>query len=309
MSQKFKYSVQGGWFTKRIMGRVHTQNNCLLIVVGETGTGKSALALSLAQHWDPFFNEDRIAFTAKEFLDLLPIIPSKGWIVWDEVGVYLSHRKWQSEANIQIMQVLQSFRYKLINVIFTLPSAVYMDIVARTMCHYLVVMGKRGVATVYRILKPTYQGSPWTKRIGVLYSEMPTMGLWEKFEKVRTQHQDKLYEEARKKSEATIEKQKQKLEKTLKGRVKDEELMHICKAILPDVVDVTKDSDQGMIKVGKLRSTLENATGTYVNLNRGYDLRKELLEYLHRDDNKILKRLREKAGAPQSDSSGGNGSA
>ena len=274
------------------MGRVHTENNCLIIIVGETGTGKSAMALSLAQHFDPYFNAKRIAITAREFLDLLPIVPNIGWIVWDEVGVYLSHRRWQSEANIQIMQVLQSFRYKLINVIFTLPSAVYMDVVARTMCHYLLVMNQRGVATVYRILKPTYSGSPWTKRKGVLYSEMPTMGLWREFERLRTEHQDALYEQSRKMSEARVEHEKEKLEKTLTPRITDDELLHIAKATLPQIVDITKDSDQGLIHVGKLRKTLEESTGTYINLNRGYDLRKSLLEYLHSDADAILRKLR-----------------
>lgn len=277
-----------------MMGRVHTQNNCLLIVVGETGTGKSALALSLAQHFDPFFSPKRIAFTAKEFLDLLPEVPNKGWIVWDEVGVYLSHRRWQSEANIQIMQVLQSFRYKLINVIFTLPSATYMDIVARTMCHYLLVMTQRGRATVYRILKPTYSGSPWTKRIGGIYSEMPTMYLWDNFETRRTEHQDALYEQSRKLSEARVKGEEEKLEKTLKGRIQDDELLRIARAVLPQIVDTTKDSDQGLIKVGRLRKVLEESTGTYINLNRGYDLRKELIVHLRADDNKILKELRKK---------------
>jgi len=282
-----------GWFTREMMGRVHTQNNCLLIVVGETGTGKSALALSLAQHFDSYFSAKRIAFTAREFLDLLPIVPNKGWIVWDEVGVYLSHRRWQSEANIQIMQVLQSFRYKLINVIFTLPSAVYMDVVARTMCHYLLVMNKRGVATVYRILKPTYAGSPWTKRRGGLYSEMPTAMLWDEFERLRDEHQDALYEQSRKMSEARVEHEKEKLEKTLTPKITDDEFLRIAKATLPQIVDATKDSDQGLIHVGKLRKVLKEATNTYVNLNRGYDLRKELLSHLHENNDSLLKKLRE----------------
>lgn len=296
MSQKYKYNVSGGWLTRICMGRVHTENNVLMIIAGETGQGKSAMACSLAQHFDPFFNAKRIAFTAREFLDLLPQIPHKGWVVWDEVGVYLSHRKWQSEANIQIMQVLQSFRYKLINVIFTLPSATYMDIVARTMCHFLLVMNRRGVATVYRILKPTYSGSPWTKRLGVTYSEMPTMGLWDEFERMRTAHQDALYEQARKKSEVRVEKEKQKLEKALKPQMDNTELIRIGKAILPQIVDTDVwKSDRGLIKVAKLRKILQETSGTYINVNKGYDIQKELLAHLHEDNDAVLKQLKKRA--------------
>jgi ABC-type dipeptide/oligopeptide/nickel transport system ATPase component len=141
-----------GCFTHAIMGRVNIENNCLIIIEGETGSGKSCLGLSLCQHFDPYFNAQRIAFTSHEFLDLLPVVPHKGWILWDEVGVSLSHRKWQSEVNFSIMQVIQSFRYKFINVIFYLPSASYMDKVVREMCHYVLRLQERGVANLYRAL-------------------------------------------------------------------------------------------------------------------------------------------------------------
>lgn len=124
---------------------------------------------------------------------------------------------------------------------------------------------------------------------------MPTTYLWNEFERKRTEYQDAFCEELRKLSEATVTTEKEKLEKRLKGKVQDDELLRIAKAVLPQIVDVNKDSDQGLIKVGKLRKTLEEATGTYINLNRGYDLRKELLAHLHEDSDRILRQLRRKA--------------
>ena len=144
-----------GWFTKAILGRVHTENNALIIVEGGTGTGKSCLALNLCKKFDPYFSSKRIAFTGLEFFDLLPIVPHKGFLLWDENLIELSIKSYswggaltpkmavgdryekyppetfrlcRSSKKVKILLFLGfSFRYKLINVIFTVPSASYID--------------------------------------------------------------------------------------------------------------------------------------------------------------------------------------
>jgi len=280
----------GGWFTRIIMGRVNTENNCLIIIEGETGSGKSCMALSLAQHWDPYFSAKRIAFTAQEFLDLLPQVPHKGWIVWDEPGVYLSHRRWQSEVNIEIMHVIQSFRRKLINVIFALPSASYMDKVCREMCHFLIRMQQRGVGAVYRICKSPYAGYTFTPHLGTIYSEMPTMGLWEEFRRLHEEHLDKLYAESRKKAILREKRQEEKLEQALKPKQTFDVLMEKARLILPQIVNLNKDSDQGLIDIPEMRRLLK------IPHNKAYLIRKELLKELHAEDDKLLRELRKRMG-------------
>jgi len=283
-----KYEVSGGWFTRQIMGRVHTKNNCLIIIEGETGSGKSCLGLSLCQHFDPYFGAKRIAFTGKEFLDLLTEVPNKGWLIWDEPGVYLSHRRWQSEINIQIMQVVQSFRYKLINVMFCLPSASYMDKVVREMCHYVLRMQKRGQAKVYRIVKSPFEGWTFTPYLGTIHSEMPTTELFNEFERVRTEHQEALYEQSRKQMEASAKKQAEKLEQTLAPKRTWEDLKERAMLILPQIVNPKKDSDQGLIDMSEMRRILK------IPHNQAYNIRKQLLRELHSDGNKLLRELRRK---------------
>lgn len=46
----------------------------------------------------------------------------------------------------------------------------------------------------------------------------------------------------------------------------------------------------------KLRKTLEDATGLYINLNRRYDLRKELFAHFHKNNDEVLKQLRRQDG-------------
>lgn len=285
MSEKFVYDISGGWFTKKVMGRVHTENNVLIIIEGETGSGKSCTGLALAQKFDPFFSASRIAFTGREFLEMLPEVPSKGWCLWDEVGVYLSHRRWQSEINIQIMQVIQSFRYKFINVIFCLPSASYLDKVVREMCHFVLRMQQRGVVKVYRISKSPYEGYTYTPFLGTLYVEMPTDNLYSQFRLLHTEHQERLYEDSRKRLEASAKKDSDRLEKALKPKETFESLKEKAMLILPQIVDTKKDTDQGLVNMPELRRILK------LSHNKAYNLRKELLKEIHRDENKLLNKL------------------
>lgn len=274
-----------GWFTHAIMGRVHTKNNCLLIVEGETGSGKSMTALNLAQAFDPYFSAKRIAFTGQEFLDLLPVVPNKGWVVWDECGVSISHREWRSQVNTEIIKVVQSFRFKLINVIFTVPSASYIDKVAREMCHYLLRMKERGMASVYRIKKSPFEGYTFTPFIGTVHSELPTKMLSDEFYRLHAEHQEALYEKARKEMEAATKRENEKLEKTLSPRETMDDLKEKALLILPQIVNANKDSDQGLIDVSMLRDKLR------IPHNKAYRMRKVLLRELHADNDKLLRDL------------------
>jgi ABC-type dipeptide/oligopeptide/nickel transport system ATPase component len=267
-------SYYGGWFTRLVMGRVNTQNNCLIIIEGETGSGKSCMGLSLAQHFDPYFSTKRIVFSAQEFLDLLPNVPNKGWLMWDEVGVWLSHRKWQSEVNFQIMQVIQSFRYKFINVIFCLPSASYMDKVVREMCHFVIRLQRRGVGAAYRICKTPYQGWTFTPYLGNIHSEMPTAGLWNEFRRLHSEHQERLYEQSRKGLTVQEKRKAEQLEKALKPKQPFEELLEKARLILPQIVDNSRATAQGRINVPEMRRLLK------IPHNTAYNLRKELLKEL-----------------------------
>jgi len=268
-----------GWFTHQVMGRVNTENNCLIIVEGETGSGKSCLGLSLCQHFDPYFGAKRIAFSSQEFLELLPISPHKSWILWDEVGVWLSHRKWQSEANFQIMQVVQSFRYKFVNVIFCLPSASYMDKVVREMCHYVIRLQERGIANVYRIRKSPYIGYTYTPFLGTIHSEMPTRILWGEFRSLHAEHQERLYEQSRKGITVQERRKEDQLEQALKPKQTFDDVLEKAKLIMPQIVNYKAWSDQGRINMPELMKLLK------VSQNTAYRVRRELLKDYHERDN------------------------
>lgn len=235
-------------------------------------------------------------FTKDEFYEALETFKAtRCTLVWDECGVYISHRKWLSEEQINIMQILQSFRYRKVNIIFTLPSAGYMDKVAREMCHFCINLGQRGVGRVYRIVKTPYISWTFTPFMGMVYSEMPTAFMWDEFVRLHTEHIDEFVVEAKEKSIAHGKKAKKKLEKILEGELTHKQLLVIAKASLPQIVNVNRDTDQGLIKIDVLKKVVKDSAGVQVPHTKAYSVRRELLEYLHDDDNRVLRILRKKA--------------
>jgi hypothetical protein len=281
----------GGWFTRKVMGRIYSKNNVLIITTGPTGIGKSYCSLKLCEMFDPKFDSGRIVFSMKEFLDLLPALPSKSFILFDECGVSIGHRTWLSPANMAISMVTQSFRYKYINVVFALPSRYYLDKVPREMCHYEIMMQKRGVGAVYKIYKSSFVDSTYTKYLGTLFLGLPSKDLTDEYEKMRAEHQDALYERLRKEQEVIVKKQEDKLEKALQPKRSFNGDVEKGMLILPQIVDATKDSDQGLIDVHKLRRRFDSI-GIKLAHNRAYNIRKELLRRLHANDNQLLKKLK-----------------
>lgn len=123
-----------------IKGRVDRNQNFVMLFVGQTGTGKSYAAMSLAEHLDPDFNIDRVVFNADEFISILNTDESlvKGsTIMWDEAGVGMPAREWYSLSNKVISYVVQTFRVKGYILIMTTPSMKYIDSQIRSLFHGL----------------------------------------------------------------------------------------------------------------------------------------------------------------------------
>lgn len=128
-------------FRDEIRSRILYQNkNALILMAGETGSGKSVSALAIAHDIDPSLNlenlEDRIAKSAEEFLVKTSAMSKGQAIIWDEAGIGLSSAEWWERANILVNYVLQTFRHENIVVIFTAPSMKDLDSKARTRFHY-----------------------------------------------------------------------------------------------------------------------------------------------------------------------------
>ena len=134
---QFKDKPKEGYFLGYVKQRIKKNKNFLCAITGPTGSGKTYSSLRIAEVLDSDFNKDRIVFTPKEFINLLNgnSLKSGSVIVFDEAGVSLNNRAWQSIANNLIQYVLQTFRHKNYIVIFTAPDFSFIDKASRKLFH------------------------------------------------------------------------------------------------------------------------------------------------------------------------------
>jgi len=129
---------------QEIRKRLHKQNkNCIMIVVGPTGSGKSWWSNGFCLAVDPTFNASRIAhMKGSEFMRILRTkgIGRGKAIMWDDVGKGLKARDWQDIVNKTISDIMQTFRIRGLLVILNAPDTARIDSEVRRLFHYQIEM-------------------------------------------------------------------------------------------------------------------------------------------------------------------------
>lgn len=124
-------------WVKYILSRIKKNKNFIAIFTGPTGVGKSWTAISIAEMLDPNFSIERIVFKGSELMKLLnnKNLKSGSVIVWDEAGIDLSSRSWQSTTNKMLNFLMQTFRHRNIILLFTTPYMSFLDKSTRRLIH------------------------------------------------------------------------------------------------------------------------------------------------------------------------------
>lgn len=116
--------------------RLKRNQNALIAITGQTGSGKSMCSLELARLVDPDFTANQVVFKITDFLDLMKSLDKGRVIVFDEAGVDFDARRSSSKGNVGFSNILKTYRYLQIPTIFTLPRLTMLDINARRLFHY-----------------------------------------------------------------------------------------------------------------------------------------------------------------------------
>lgn len=137
MSQKnYNYIINKA--RKRTIGE---NQNFMLAIVGQTGSGKSYTAMALAMMIDTSFTIDRINFRAQDFLKTTNQELDEGSVImFDEAGIDVSSREWYTDRNKAINNVVETFRRDNLICIWTTPNFGNLDKKVRSYFHGLAVM-------------------------------------------------------------------------------------------------------------------------------------------------------------------------
>lgn len=139
MAQKnYNYIVNKA--RKRTVGE---NQNYMIIIVGQTGSGKSYTGLSLAMMINKSFNIDRVCFRAKSFIENTQKDLDEGSVImFDEAGIDVSARQWYSDRNKAINNVVETFRRDNLVCVWTTPNLGNLDKKVRSYFHGLAITMK-----------------------------------------------------------------------------------------------------------------------------------------------------------------------
>lgn len=162
--------------------------NVLIVITGGTGTGKSYVAIKMAKDLDPTFTEEtmkeRIISEPKDFLNIMdnPTLTKGKVLIFDEAGVGIPAREWYSINNRAIDYILQTFRYKNLIVIFTVPLLSYIDTHARKLFRfYMETVDVDFTERTNEVKAFEFSINPKTGKVYMKYPVLKYKGYWRKF--------------------------------------------------------------------------------------------------------------------------------
>lgn len=129
-------SKKSSW-VRYIQNRIKNNKNFLGFVSGQTGSGKSYSSLQLCYECDPNFTVGQVVFNGLELMELITSkkLKSGSAICFEEIGVAMDARQWQSKTNRLLTHLIETFRHRNYILIFNSPYMDYVDSSIRKLFH------------------------------------------------------------------------------------------------------------------------------------------------------------------------------
>lgn len=120
-----------------IKNRIKNNKNFLGFVSGATGSGKTYSSIQLCFECDPTFNQERVVFNGLELMTLITSgkLKTGSAICFEEVGVAMDAKQWQSKTNRLLSHLVQTFRHRNYILFFNSPFIDFVDASIRKLFH------------------------------------------------------------------------------------------------------------------------------------------------------------------------------
>lgn len=162
--------------------------NCAII--GESGSGKSYGALRIAElyykiYLNKRFSTKNVVFSISEFLERVDTFGKEekcSILVFDDAGLKYSSARWFDELNQILGYTLQSYRYRIINVFFTIPILKWLDRIGRGMLHSKIELKSIGNGAYYKIRYNQFNDKIYNRRTCLIKFNLPGPALTRAYE-------------------------------------------------------------------------------------------------------------------------------
>jgi hypothetical protein len=232
--------------------------NINIAIVGESGTGKSWGGLKIGdlyykKKYNTPFPVDNVVFTIEGFLKRIQVLDEGSIVIFDDAGLKYDSKRWWDELNQVLGYTLQSYRYKIINVFFTVPVTDFVDKVGRTMLHGQIWFKWEGIGVYQKFKYHQNYKHTYIRNKRVLIFTPPPSDIVDQYEKKK--HHFLTYEYA-----AYYSKAKQRRAKQLS---------------LEEIVILVKEDPDKFISNKKYNANLIHSY-TELSMNRCYAAAKRL---------------------------------
>lgn len=201
-SYEARTEIHRDWFQRVLLGRLKKSFDTKILVIGETGIGKSWWALRLCEVLDQKFRDDpvlavetQICFRATDFLGAVKTLPHASAILYDEPGQSFFAREHLSAVNRILSKTILGYRFKRFMAFFTVPALSHIDKNARVLSKFKCDVIRRGYAEIYDVLPGRFQEQTFYKLRGTVTTKKPSTKLRHAYEKKKERVQEKLYGE------------------------------------------------------------------------------------------------------------------
>jgi len=166
------------YFYDEISHRLKHNKSVVVIFTGPPGSGKSYMALRLAQIFDPKFNPDKqVCFSRLELYEVLSgktKLKRGQIIILDESHISIGARTFQVAEQRSLVNLLAAARSKGYGIfIITLHMHMVDTIVRNYMSVFMIAMNEPGYGDLYFLYTPRFENRQWRKKLPPIRTELP----------------------------------------------------------------------------------------------------------------------------------------
>lgn len=225
------------WLHRWMERRIAQNRSILALFVGPTGSGKSYAAIATALHFSDRFTVDNVVFDVQDFVKLIRHgnLQHGDVVIFDDAGLNINSRTWQSLQNNIFSMVTQSFRYQQIITLITTPDWSYIDWQVRNLFDiFFEATDVQGLMKPFLHIPSPMMGDrrPWRKypevqvdgktaKLGVIEFQLAPQSFLDQYEAKKKKHLEEYYKRFEHQLELS-EKLEQLKEEVLIGKIEVE---------------------------------------------------------------------------------------